>query len=138
MIDPIIIDSETDTFSPSEWGEVIFDWAKRKGWYDTDHLDTAPKINGRNSLEICALITSEISEALEEARHGKMQTYWETDKNGVPRPKGFFMELAGAFVRIADTFGAAADEYGEDFDLCVSREMEYNETRDTRHGGKLA
>lgn len=109
-------------------------WAESKGWWDADKLDAAPKIAGRNSLEICALIASEVSEAVEEARLGRMATTYVVDKNGVMKPEGFYSELADVVIRIMDTFAQAGISLHDE----ILTKMVYNREREHRHGGKLA
>lgn len=81
-----------------------------KGWH----------IYPRTALEIHALIHSEIAEATEAARVGKVDLQLE--------------ELADAIIRIADYCGA------KQWDLTQALEikMAYNRTRPFRHGNKLA
>lgn len=114
--------------------DEIGEWAQSKGWWDADKLDSAPKIDGRNSLEICALIGSEVSEAVEEARLGRMATEFVADKNGIMKPEGFYSELADVVIRIMDTCAQAGVSLYDEIQI----KMEYNHLREHRHGGKLA
>lgn len=93
-------------------------WAKEKGWLDKEV----------SVAEQCALIHSEISEALESYRNNE-ETLW-LDENG--KPNGLASEYADAAIRL---FHYA---YLNEFDLIteIRRKMEYNWTRPHRHGGK--
>ena len=84
--------------------------AVAKGWWD----------GNRPPLEICALIHSEVSEAVEEFRKGN--------------PKDAMVELADAVIRILD-FAGNFQEY--DFGAILVNKMQVNRTREHRHGGKL-
>lgn len=76
-----------------------------------------------------ALIHSEISEALEALREGKIAAY---DKDG--KPEGMTTEIADAIIRALHLGGLL----GLDIEDAIERKMAYNEKRPYRHGGKLA
>lgn len=68
-----------------------------KGWWEKP----------REMGEMIALAHSEISEALEEVRNGKLETYYTDVGAGGPRkPEGFYVELADAVIRLLDTAGS--------------------------------
>ena len=97
-----------------------FQTSKDKGWYD----------NGGHTLgESISLMHSEPSEALEEYRAGNdpRMVYFKDGK-----PEGLPIELADVLIRIFDFCGA------RDIDLEAAQKskMEYNKTREFRHGGK--
>lgn len=92
-----------------------------------------------------ALIHSELSEALEEARAGNRirpgeETpmlyysgggYVATDTTKCcTKPEGIAVELADAVIRIADLCG----HLGIDLDDIVRRKMDYNDKRSYKHG----
>lgn len=89
-----------------------------------------------------ALIHSELSEALEEARAGRPDLYFKevngftvTDMNERrgEKPEGVAVELADAVIRIADLCG----HLGIDLEAAIALKMEYNETRPFKHGKKF-
>ncbi|MEN6334862.1 MAG: hypothetical protein ABFE01_11420 [Phycisphaerales bacterium] len=100
--------------------EAIHTLARRKGWWETE----------RNTGELLMLAVSELSEALEDYRVGRMET--TTDADG--KPIGFPTELADTVIRVMDT----AFAMGIDLQAEIARKMTYNTTRPYRHGGKRA
>lgn len=72
-----------------------------------------------------ALVHSEISEAVEAVRDGKIEAYTENGK-----PEGLPAELADAIIRIV---GFAAHQ-GIDMDAAVKEKAAYNATRAGGHG----
>lgn len=100
----------------NELCKAAHDAAVENGFYD---IDTT--IEHR-----IALIHSELSEAVEEVRNGKMGTSWGVDD----KPTGFEIEIADAVIRIADLAGSI----GVDLEFCIKAKMAYNQTREYRHG----
>ena len=94
--------------------------SKAKGFHDQP----------RNVGEALALIHSEISEALEEARKGKNVTEIRYEDN---KPEGFGVELADAVIRIADLCGSL----GIDLEEAILLKMNYNKNRPYLHGKKF-
>lgn len=90
-----------------------------KGWHEQP----------RSIGEEIALIHSELSEALEEARDSRplIEIYRKGDS---PKPEGFPVELADAMIRIFDMAG----KYGLDLEAAIEEKMAYNRTRPHRHG----
>lgn len=104
----------------NDTAKKIHDWAKDKGWWESE----------RNIGELLALAHSELSEALEEYRNGRMKTYYEDDG----KPCGYPSELADLMIRVMDTAYSA----GIDLEYEIAVKMDYNESRPYRHGGKKA
>lgn len=77
-----------------------------------------------------ALIQSELSEALDAALDGCIDT-WTGDDG---KPEGLMVELGDAVIRIADLVG----KLGLDLADAVRRKHEYNKTRPYRHGNRKA
>jgi NTP pyrophosphatase (non-canonical NTP hydrolase) len=101
----------------------VYDLAKEKGWHDHG--------NEKSFLECCALIHSELSEAIEEFRSGKFYTevYYNDEK-----PEGIPIELADVLIRLLDT----AEQYGINLEEAVEIKHQFNKTRSYRHGNKKA
>jgi cytidyltransferase-like protein len=87
-----------------------------------------------NDFEKLVLVHTEISEAVEELRHGHMplDVYYTTDNQGHQKPEGYGVELADAVIRIMDICGY----HQIDLENMINIKMKYNETRKWRHGGK--
>ena len=106
----------------NEMVELAHGNAVSKGWHDED----------RSFGELIALCHSELSEALEEYRMGLLETE-EYDDVMTGKPCGIPSELADVVIRIADMCG----KYGIDLEKAIKGKMEYNRTRQHRHGGKV-
>ena len=86
----------------AEWAKEIHENAVAHGWWEED----------RTIGEICALIHSELSEALEGARAARPMMYVMDEYNGeyiqnpkyfgAKKPEGIAVELADAVIRILD------------------------------------
>lgn len=68
--------------------------AESKGWWEP--------YPGRLTCKL--LFQSEMIEAFEEFRKGRLETYYSETDHG-PKPEGFFVELADLGIRAADTIG---------------------------------
>lgn len=89
---------------------VAHGMAVEKGWWDDG-------INARPIEDIINNFHAEVSEAWEEYRAGRMAT-WYADPQAVlagklPKPEGFYVELADLLIRIADAAGAHRIDVGE-------------------------
>lgn len=99
-----------------DWQRELYEIAKEKGWHDRP----------RHISEIVALLHSEASEILEEARDGRTELSY--DENG--KPVGVPSELADLVIRALD----AAEELGIDLERVIEIKAAYNRTRPIRHG----
>ena len=90
--------------------------AHDKGWYDK------PREDGT----IIALITSELSEALEYLRHDNPPS------DHIPEFSGLEEEFADVLIRILDT----AKEKKLRLPEALLAKMKFNESRSHKHGGK--
>ena len=104
----------------------IYAWAQSKGWWEKE----------RNIGELLMLMVSELSEAMEEWRHDRMETWYSDSGSSVSpdKPEGFGIELADVIIRVLDL----AEHLEFNMDELVKIKMEHNETRDYRHGGLRA
>lgn len=117
------------------WQQKVHALAVSKGWWDGypyDHEDDGPRfiLTPDQILAKLALIHSEVSEALEDVRVGKMATTFAA--NG--KPVGFPTELADIVIRCMDLAGAM----GIDLEREIEVKSAFNETRPYKHGGKRA
>jgi NTP pyrophosphatase (non-canonical NTP hydrolase) len=106
----------------NELCKVAYESAKDKGWHDSP----------RTLLEICALIHSEVSEVVEEARKGckPTLTYYSGPND---KPEGVPSELADIIIRIADYCGSQ----GIDLAKAIEDKLLFNKTREYMHGKVL-
>lgn len=100
--------------------------ARSKGWWPdlTDKPDTA------DIIVKLALISCEVSEAIEDVRNDRMAMFCE--ESG--KPNGFPAELADIVIRTMDL----AEAMGIDLNGMIKLKHEYNRKRPHRHGGKKA
>lgn len=105
----------------NELVELAYANSKEKGWYVAGEVKNIP--------EMLALIHSEVSEALEDYRDGRMVTTGQAGE----KPCGFPSEIADVVIRIADLCG----HLGIDLASEVRRKHEYNLSRPYRHGNKV-
>jgi NTP pyrophosphatase (non-canonical NTP hydrolase) len=107
--------------------DAVHQTAKDKGWYSEELED-------RNIGELLALIHSEVSEALEEwrlHRYDQSMLTGHAESSEIPnKPIGFTSEIADILIRVLDMCGYM----GIDVAKAVQSKMEYNKTRQYRHG----
>lgn len=105
----------------NELAEECHKTALEKGWWDKSNPFGQQMMN----------IIGEVSEAWEEYRKG-YDPHFMYSENG--KLEGIPIEFADVIIRILDTCA----QYQVDIDLAVKLKMEYNKTREYRHGGKVA
>jgi len=110
----------------SEMSERAHANSRDKGWYDGEEK--------RNIGEMLMLIVTEIAEAMEDYRNGKMEMWYEPKRDGNDKPCGFPSEIADIVIRCGDLCG----HLNIDLQDAVAKKMAYNATREYRHGGKKA
>lgn len=102
-----------------------YEIARRKGWWDQE----------RDIPHCLALIHSEVSEALEEYREYGIGEFKGRRYNRIGnKPEGFAYELADVVIRVADLAG----HLEIDLSRAVKEKMDFNATREYRHGNKRA
>ncbi len=115
----------------SEAQRLAHETAKAKGWWngvlDADPVLVPAALHIHIPGLLC-LIHSEVSEALEDYREGKLRLQHTDDG----KPVGLPSELADVVIRVLDMSGAL----GIDLESVIAEKMAYNERRPYRHGGK--
>lgn len=106
--------------SLAEMTTEVSEWAETKGW------EPDP---GRTFGDECALIHSEVSEALEAYRGWKFE---DTTIDG-GKPEGVGSEFADILIRLLHYSGT----HGFDLEAEYERKMAFNRGRPWRHGGRV-
>lgn len=154
------------TMTLKEWQTKIESWAKEKGWWED--LDLLPDQGSQTFVRFIpdrrvdapitvdeflrmrreyvvkaiatklALIHSEASEALEEARRGRFTVWTDSsiervNETGIPKPEGLPIEIADIVIRCMEL----ASNMGFDLEEMIETKMAYNRGRAYRHGGRL-
>ena len=101
----------------------IREWQKAAWQNSEDHGFHEPNPNIPERL---ALVHSEVSEALEDFRDGKMTTIVRADG----KPEGFPSELADVIIRVFDL----GESLGIDLQTEIEMKHEHNKTRPFKHG----
>lgn len=104
-----------------EWQKELHQGAVDRGFYDAELGEKTPI----RIASMLAMVHSEVSEALEDARHNMMETMCEPIK-----PRGFPSELADIVIRVLDM----AEWLGIDLEEEIRLKNNYNKTRGYRHG----
>lgn len=112
----------------NDWSTFVNAWADSKGWNEKSILGEDGTIRNEFLGEQLMLIVTEVAEAQEDNRKGKLTTYLE---EGTGKPCGFPSEMADWLIR---TFHLAA-RMGIDLNAEVAKKMAYNYSRSKRHGG---
>ena len=111
----------------NELAKKIHQIAIEHGWWE----------NERNFGESLALVHSEVSEVLEDWRHGRsMDTIqWEVGPHsGKPKPAGIPIEMADIIIRVLDLCAF----YNIDIETAITEKIAYNRERPYRHGNLRA
>lgn len=103
-----------------------------KEWCDTAWANANAHGFKEDDLPLkIALMHSELSEALEEWRAGRVSTWFSGDQR---KPEGLPIELADLAIRLFSYCGAN----GIDLERSIQLKHDYNVTRPYKHGGKRA
>ena len=114
----------------SAWQRYVHGTAKSKGFWDPYRISNGDiYLTVDQTLAKLALVTSEVSEAVEAVRTGEPHLQIVDGK-----PEGIGAELADVVIRVLDL----CEALNINLENCIDVKATYNETRPHRHGGKLA
>ena len=114
----------------SAWQRYVHNTANAKGWWDPYKISNGDiYLTVDQTLAKLAMVTSEVSEAVECVRSGEPHLDIRDGK-----PEGIGAELADVVIRVMDL----CEALNIDLENCLDVKAEYNESRLHRHGGKLA
>lgn len=111
----------------NDMADAAYSNSVTKGFWDNTPKGT---LRVETILAKLALIHSEVSEATEDARDGKLKTRRIPDGPKAGKPEGFGSELADILIRVGDL----AKRMGIDLEDEVTLKMVYNSTRPRMHG----
>lgn len=123
---------ESEQRSLNSLRDLIHDHAKAKGWWSKPTDTIAAKL---------LLVHSEISEAVEILREARPCPFGapEVDYDDLRKetrwhgkPEGFPTEIADTIIRLLDLCG----QLNIDIEGVLLRKVEFNTSREMRHGGK--
>lgn len=113
--------------SISAWQRDVHELAQRKGWHESPvREDDLVDVDGVAAK--LALVHSEISEAVEELRHGRLALHYGVGD----KPEGLAVELADAVIRIMDL----CEALDLDLEKAMNAKHVFNQSRPYRHGNK--
>ena len=118
MHEYLVVESDGNVFN--NMIEEVLDWAISKGWGPDPTVTFGDE---------CALLHSEISEALEAYRSWKFEDMTEASGG---KPEGVASEFADVLIRLLHYSG----RHGIDLFAEYRRKMDYNQKRPWRHGGR--
>lgn len=119
----------------------IYQTAISKGWWDEFKMAVTcekpfievPKDLFIRMFLICklTLISTEVSEAIEELREKKINWFSRNDKL---KPEGLLSEIADIDIRLYDFIEALKRYYKSDYENILNLKAEYNKKRPYKHG----
>lgn len=113
----------------ADWTRAIAQNNRDKGWRDV-RVPTGDREKALWVVAQLGLITSEIGEAIEAVREGKLAPQCDPFS---AKPEGLPSELSDIIIRTLDL----ADQLGVDLTAALMEKHSYNLGRAHRHGGKL-